>query len=194
MAEFLSPRARLSHSVDPSIAEYIVQSPVPKDEFHLFISVSSGSTIGVTQANLDCLLSFSREFGSSSLHISLLEHFHSDFLCSQLDDSTMLDLFSDDLIGRIAVRFYRLPGSELEASSISALFHILSHHLPMITCEENLFSYISWRICSDPKYFDLLQFVRFEYLSAECFCCFLSALPGSIDRRVCESISRQLIS
>jgi hypothetical protein len=33
VAEFLSPRVWLSHPVDPSIAEYIVQNPDSNDEF-----------------------------------------------------------------------------------------------------------------------------------------------------------------
>jgi hypothetical protein len=40
----------------------------------------------------------------------------------------------------------------------------------------------------------LLQFVRFEYLSAGYVSDFLSFLPDLIDRRLWESISRRLIS
>jgi hypothetical protein len=40
---------------------------------------------------------------------------------------------------------------------------------------------------------DLLRFVRFEYLSAECISDFFSAVPDSIDRHLWESISRRLI-
>jgi hypothetical protein len=193
MAEFVSPRVCLSHFVDPSIAEYIVEAQDSKDEFHLFLSLGSGSTIAVTQANLNFFLSLSREFGNSNLYMSLLEYFESDFLCSQLHDSTTLDLFSEDLIGRISSKFYELIGSNLGGISVSVLFHILSHQLLMISSEDDLFSYISSRICTDPEYFDLLQFVRFEYLSAECFCCFLPALQDSIDRHLWESISRRLM-
>jgi hypothetical protein len=48
MAEFLSPRVCLSHSVDPSIAEYIVSNPHSGDEFKSFMSLGSGSTIPIT--------------------------------------------------------------------------------------------------------------------------------------------------
>jgi hypothetical protein len=56
------------------------------------------------------------------------------------------------------------------------------------------FSYISWHICSDSEYLGLLEFVRFEYLSAKCVSYFLSALPDAIDHHLWNSISRQLIS
>jgi hypothetical protein len=166
LAEFLSPRVCVSHSVDPSIAEYIVENPDLNDQFKLFMSLGSGSLISVTKANLDFFLSLCREFGHSHLYVSLMEHFDSGFICSQIHYSANLDLFSDDLIGRISSKLYELTWSQLNGISLSVLFHILSHHLLMISSEDDLFSYISSRHCSDPEYLDLLQFVRFEYLSA----------------------------
>jgi hypothetical protein len=87
-----------------------------------------------------------------------------------------------------------LTASKLEAIRISTLFNLLSHHLLKISSEDALFPYISSRVCSDAKQFDLIQFVRFEYLSAECISYFLSAFPDSIDCRLWESISRRLMS
>jgi hypothetical protein len=194
IAEFLSPRICLSHSVDPSIAEFIVQNPDFNDEFKLFLSLGSGSTIRVTKANRDFFVSLSREFGNSTLYISLLEHFEINFICSQLHDSTTLDLFSYGFIGRISSNFYELIESQLDIIPVSVLFHILSHNLLKISSEDSLFSYISSRLCSDPEYSNLLQFVHFEYISSECVCCFLLSLPECGDRRLWESISRRLIS
>jgi hypothetical protein len=74
------------------------------------------------------------------------------------------------------------------------LFAIISHHLLKISSDDDLFSYIISRICSDPEYFDLLRFVHFEYLSAECLSSFLSSYANSLDLRLWESISRRLIS
>jgi hypothetical protein len=135
----------------------------------------------------------SREFGNSNLYSSLLEHFDNDFIRSQLHDSTNLNLFNDDLIGRIVSKVYGLTRSELEAIPVSVLFHLLSHHLLIISTEDDLFSYISSHLCSDPEYLDLLPFVRFEYLSRESVSAFLSALPEWIDRRLWESISPRLM-
>jgi hypothetical protein len=194
LAEFLSPRVCLSHSVDQSIAEYELEASDSNDQFKLFLSLGSGSTIAITKANLDFFVCLSREFGNSSVHTSLFEHFESRFLSCQVPASTTVDLFSEALIGRISSNFFALTQSELDAISVSVLFHILSHNLLMISSERDLFWYISSRICSDPESLDLLRFVRFEYLSAECISDFLSALPDSIDRRLWESISGRLIS
>jgi hypothetical protein len=194
VAEFLSPRVCLSHSVDQSIGEYFVEASDSNDQFKLFISLGSGSAIPITKANLDFFLCLSREFGNSSVHNLLLEHFDGHFLSCQVPDSTTLNLFSEALIGRISSNFFALTLSELDAISVSVLFHILSHDLLKLSTEDSLFSYISSRVCSDPKSLDLLRFVRFECLSAECISDFFSALPDSIDRRLWESISRRLIS
>jgi hypothetical protein len=82
----------------------------------------------------------------------------------------------------------------LKGIPVSVLFHILSHNLLKISSEDDLFFYISAHLCSDPEYLELLQVVRFEYLSVECISSFLSALSDSIDPRLWESISRRLIS
>jgi hypothetical protein len=194
MAEFLSPRVCLSHLVDPSIAEYVVETPDSNAEFDSFMSLGAGSTIRVTEANRDFFLSLSGELGNSNLYISLMEDFDSDSIPSQIHNSSNLDLFSEDLIGRIATDFSGLTSSQLEAIPVSVLFHILSHDSLMISSEDDLFLYISSRICSDPEYLNLLQFVCFEGLSAECFSSFLSDLPDFIDRRLWESLSWRLIS
>jgi hypothetical protein len=58
-----------------------------------------------------------------------MEHFYSDLTGSQIPDSTTLDLFSDDLIGRISSKFSALTLSALDTIPVSILFHILSHQL-----------------------------------------------------------------
>jgi hypothetical protein len=120
-------------TIASSIAEYIVQNPDSNDEFKSSMSLGSGSTIAVAKANLEFFLDLSREFGNSSLCVSLIEHFNSDFIRSQLLDSASLDLFSEDMIRCFSSRFPGLTWSELEVIRLSILFDILSHHLLKIS-------------------------------------------------------------
>jgi hypothetical protein len=103
---------------------------------------------------------------------------------------TAVDLLSDGVIVRISSTFSGLTRSQLDRIPVSVLNSILSHDLLVISSEDALFSYIASHIRSDPDYLGLLQFIRFEYLSAECISCFLSVLPESITGRLWESISR----
>jgi hypothetical protein len=63
LAELLSPRICLSHSVDQSIAEYFVEASDLNDQFKLFISLGSGSTISITKPNLDFFILFVSRIG-----------------------------------------------------------------------------------------------------------------------------------
>jgi hypothetical protein len=62
IAVFLSLRACLSQFIDPSIAEYVVETRDLNDAFKLFMSLGSGSTIPVTQASLSFFLSLESAF------------------------------------------------------------------------------------------------------------------------------------
>jgi hypothetical protein len=59
--------------------------------------------------------------------------------------------------------------------------------------EDGLYSSIWSRISVDPDASGLLKFMRFEYLSHQCICHFLSMVPGHIDCRLWESLSLRLI-
>jgi hypothetical protein len=43
-----------------------------------------------------------------------MEHFGTDFICSEIQDLTAVDLLSDDLIGRISSNFSGLARSQLD--------------------------------------------------------------------------------
>jgi hypothetical protein len=73
----------------------------------------------------------SREFGNSILYLSPMEHLDRDIIRSQIRDSTTLDLLNENLVGRISSKFGW-------ASNVG-FFYIMSHHLLMISSEDDLF-------------------------------------------------------
>jgi hypothetical protein len=77
---------------------------------------------------------------------------------------------------------------------LSILIHVLSHDSLTLSTEDSLCFYICSRISDDPEYHELLQFVRFEYLSSDCMSKFLSLLPFDTDRRLWAAISPRLFS
>jgi hypothetical protein len=58
---------------------------------------------------------------------------------------------------------------------------VLGHAGLKRSSEDSLFEVISERIQSDPRFFELLQFVRFEFLSLECFAKFFDLVRDSFD-------------
>jgi hypothetical protein len=187
--ELLCPTTSVQHSVDPSITQYIVETNQVNEDFELFQSLCAGSAIRVTDANRAFFLSLSREFGNSCIPLSILRHFHTSYPVGQIYDH-----FGDCSLPFLASQFCELTWSELDNIPASALYHILSQTMLKLTSEDSLYFYLSSHFSSDPEYLDLLQFIRFDYLSAESISCFLSVLPDSIDHRLWESISRRLIS
>jgi hypothetical protein len=63
-----------------------------------------------------------------------MEHFEIDFICSQLRDSTTGDPVGLGMIGPLASEFHGLEGIP-----VSVLFRILSHHLLVISSEDDFF-------------------------------------------------------
>jgi hypothetical protein len=192
MAEILSSRVCLSHSVDPSIAEYALETSDFNDQFRFLMPLGSGSTVRVTKGNLDPFLPFRREFGNSAFYVSLLEHFDSHFVGSQTPNLAWPGLFSGDLIGGISSKFSALIRCQSWMQFQFQFFYTFCLIICRLFQAKMLFFPTSARVFVQMhKYFDLLQFVRFEHLSTQCICSFLLALPNSIDHRLWESISRR---
>jgi hypothetical protein len=138
-------------------------------------------------ANCPFLLSLCRELNNSELLCS--------FLGSRLtSDESISSLFDDAAIPFIAAEFYRLADSQLDQIPVSALYHILSHPSLIILSDTTLYSYILSRHSANPDYCTLFQFVRFEYVSADCICDFANFNPESIDRCLWAAIAARLSS
>jgi hypothetical protein len=126
--------------------------------------------------------------GNSGACVSLLHHFHNYLTLLQL-----CDICIDVSLPFIASEFYRLNRPDLDNISFSVLFHILSHDALVISSEDSLFYYLISRMSSNPESFNLLQFVRFEYLSSESISVFVSRIPNFIDRHLWSVISPRLL-
>jgi hypothetical protein len=159
--------------------------------FALFDSLCEGSRIHITEATRAFLLSLSRDFGDSDISLSILNYFHSSYPLDQIYDH-----FGEASIPFLASEFHKLKSSELANIPLSALYDILSHHQLKILSEDSLYWSLSSRICSDLEYWELLQFIRFEYLSPECICDFVSVIREGtcISHHLWETISPRLIS
>jgi hypothetical protein len=179
-------------SVDLSITEYVIESKITDQEFELLISTGEDSTIFADESNCEQLLSITREFGNFDLYDMLLDRFHGNFNISQ--PSKFLNLCSEISISFLSSQFYRLTSSDIDDIPRSALFHILSHDSLSISSEDSLYSYLCSRISVNPEYCDFLRFVRFEYVSRECFSDYISFHPIAGGLPLWNALSLRLLS
>jgi hypothetical protein len=192
LSHFLSPKLRLLHSVDPSILEYIVETEDSDGLFGMFLALGTGS-IDVTERQSDFFISLSRELGNISAFLSLLDHFHPGYDDDhRLHQLSSLSFSSDRSIDVISSQLYQLSPSQLDHIPLPLLYHILSRPCLQISSEDDLFSHICSRISENADYSDLLQFVRFEFLSPESLSDFVAMDPVDVDRRLWRSLSRRL--
>jgi hypothetical protein len=164
MAQFLSRTVCFLYSVDASITEHMIETKDHNDQFQLFLSLGEGSELHVEYANCPFFLSVARELGNSDLYTRILDTCHLDFVLRELRDPDFLAFFSDSFIGTLASAFYQPNSSEIDHISVSTLYRILSHNLLQLSSEDSLYSYVRSSLSADSGYFELLQFIRFEYL------------------------------
>jgi hypothetical protein len=174
--------------IDPSITEYVVETPGLKEQLHLFLSLSEGSTIRVDEGMARSFVSLCGELDNPELCIPLLKHFQSDIGLDQIYT------FGDEsLLDSIASQFSKFSRSDLDNIPLPALYHILSSDSLVVESEDWLYDYISGRFSTDAEFSEWIRFVQFRYLSDECIESFTSMIPEYIDRRLWEPLSRRLM-
>jgi hypothetical protein len=114
---------------------------------------------------------------------------------SHIADPDLLELSSDASISFISSHLYFISASALNQFPFSTLFQLLSHDSLWVSSEDDLYNYISSRISAHPDEWDLLRFVRFEYLSSECISAFvrdlISECDFAVDRPLWTAICRR---
>jgi hypothetical protein len=193
IARLIASKVCFLNAVDPSICEYAVETKDSSGQFGLFLSLSQSSCIEVGEVNFPFFVSLSREVGNLSVYDSILKYFKRGFPCPEIFESTYLNVCTKCSIQFLAAEFYRLTPSVLDRIPVSTLYHILSHDMIRVSNEDALYSYLESRIRVNPEYFDLLQFVRFEYLSLDSHSRFPSMLPKYINRRLWDAIFCRMI-
>jgi hypothetical protein len=100
-----------------------------------------------------------------------------------------LEHLGDDLDSEIAFaasHFFEISSSDLSSLSFSAFIEVARHSDLKLVSEDSLFELICQRIPSDSRFFDVLQFVQFEFLSVANFAKFFDFVCKSFN---CFTIS-----
>jgi hypothetical protein len=171
MADFLSPKLSRLHAVDPTLESLVICTEDAHGYFKSFISLGRGFDISLDSSNLDFFRSLSSELENQELSFLIFEVTQNESeLIRENVFRRLTDLshFSFDIskeIAFIASHFHEISNSELSDLNFSILSDVLASRELQIESEERLYSVVWEFIESDRSHFNLLSFVRFEFLS-----------------------------
>jgi hypothetical protein len=172
VAEFVSPRVSALRSADASVREFLIDTPDPKHYFSSFLSVGFGETLQfeIDSDELPFVRSVSRELWNWELFESTFAKIEGEFervkLITRLNFVNEFGPISEQDIRPISSRFCELRDSEVETLDIEVLYRVLSDDHLVVTSEDSLFETISRLSLRDRSFVQLLEFVRFEFVSA----------------------------
>jgi hypothetical protein len=166
-AEVWCPKIAKLRAIDPSITEYIVETPDAKNEFHIFLEISEGYEVRLDKSNSEFLLNLFREFENLDQYWTLHHTFGEELRISQ-DERLSPELLNPECeqgIKHLASNFWQLTPEHFNQIPLTTLALVLSHESLLISSEDLLYRFISDQIPTNPDYFQFLRFVRFDCLS-----------------------------
>jgi hypothetical protein len=170
VASFLSPKLCRNHSADISQNVFIVETPDSNHQFCELLSLGRGETIVLTSSSQSFFVSIAREFENSELLFSIKNQ-----IDPKLNNSTVIprlieryefDLPIDEEVEFLSSHLYEFSLSSLSKVCFDGIEAIVSHPSLRIESEDFLYELVISRMNEDCSFFNLLEFVRFEYLSA----------------------------
>jgi hypothetical protein len=169
VANFLSPSVSHLQEVDPSVNQFVIETEDPKKQFKEFLLFGQGSSLDVTEDTLSFLVSVALELSNFELYFALLDHFCDttsvSTFCEHFGRFGPFDCFPDRAIDYIASHFYEIPNLFLTGLPLTAVSRILTSDQLKILTEDALFEYICRHFDRHRDSLELLQFVRFEFLT-----------------------------
>jgi hypothetical protein len=168
LAHLLCPTLRTLTASDPTIDELYLETADPDFRFPDFLSLAREGVFSFQETDRPFLLSITRELGNSDLYSAILYgSVDSPDLATAI---SRLALGDDEVSRKVDVQF--VAGHFDEVTPL--LFRELSCDLSaailcepglMLKSEDHLYELIRSRFDDDPRFFGLLEFVHFEYLT-----------------------------
>jgi hypothetical protein len=185
VAEFLSPRVSSLRSQDITIDELPIDTADPTHQFGTFLSIGFGHAISFTRADLGFVRSVCDELWNSELFETILTGgegpIQEDELKARLAFFSGAEGRFDWDVSVLASHFYEFAVSDFDQLSPSLLQALLSDSKLVLGDEDTLFEIVHRRASEDLMYFGLLEFVRFEFLSAPCMTRAAAFISSSLD-------------
>jgi hypothetical protein len=200
VACFLSPRICSLQRNDPTIREFHLDAPDPNHYFESILNLCTG-----VHSHFPRNEPFVRQISCTLWNAELYESI-SGTLGGDLTIETVIDRIRFQIevgetceseIAFCASHLYELESKDLCSLPSEVFSAIISHKSIRLKDEDSFYSMIHSRICEDRSFASLLEFVRFEYLSAESIRSFIEFMNESFDRMtigIWASVCRRLSS
>jgi hypothetical protein len=183
IAEFLSPLIGRIRSSDPTITQFIISTSDPDGLFHDFLSLGLGLPLCPNSKSVKFLKSLSLELENAELLTFLFNLKGTELTRDNvIDRLTCFMKTGADYTREVefaASHFSEFEDSVLSSLDFELLSLILSRESIKIRSEDSLYSFIVQRGENDSRFFSLLQFVRFEFLTPESIHNFIEVMSNS---------------
>jgi hypothetical protein len=120
ISDLLSPHISKLRSADPTIREFSIQTPDPRDDFSSFLSLGSGQSVRIDSNNSTFFHSLARELGSVDIFRSVFRANGGTLNCTNVIDQLVI-LCELDGDYELEVEFCATHFHELSSSSLSDL-------------------------------------------------------------------------
>jgi hypothetical protein len=172
VAEFLSPRIAALRSQDITIREFTVNTEDPNHYFGTLLSLGFGHEVCFSHSELPFVRSVCGELRNHELFENSLKSEDGQIVEDEVEAQIAFLIEADDRcdlnIPIVASHFYEFSVSDIDQMSLPALRAILSDPTLVVLDEDSIFELVHRRASSDFSYFELLEFVRFEFVSDAC--------------------------
>jgi hypothetical protein len=204
VAAFLSPNVAQLRLIDKTQDELVINARDENRLFESFLLLGRGHELSVSASTATFFGSVCEELGNVELLSMIWDDFGGSLdvrsCISRLRLLRSLDGTRKREVDYLASHFHELSPTDFSQLEVEDLYEILSQDSLKLLSEDCLFEFLCSSFEQSDCYFGLLEFVRFEYLSAEMIDRFapfsfesFDFLTVSIWHRICERLSLPLI-
>jgi hypothetical protein len=171
LAQFLSPRIARQCFVDASVSSFELSVSDPLSNFAAVLAVGAGVPLRVNRNNHLFFAELAQEFENAELYLLVEEAFNRDITVDNVYDRYKfrkgMNLSYTSELEFFSAHFYELPEAVIALFTYDELYDLLSGSSLKLITEDSLYQYLSRRCETEPVFFNLLEFVHFEFLSVE---------------------------
>jgi hypothetical protein len=200
LADFLSPRIADLHTSDAAVSEFVIETKDPDDDFEAFLSLGDGKEVTVESRHFSFFVELSEELLNDELRLQLFEGPAEEGSVRQrFLHLTSITCPSTKEFDFVASHLYKLLWPdvqkliEIKGMGVSLLSELFSSPKLMIENENWLCELICELVEKNAEYFQLFDFVQFEFVSNRIIPKFFECLSvRELSMRIWRNLRRRL--